>query len=85
MDLHESEDSLVYVVSSGLLSAIISDLFLETLSSRVQKPCFNISASLPVLRLFPIVMEKVQHKLGLGSIPVVIIKYPYKGDLQEKS
>lgn len=57
MDLHESEDSLAYVVSSGLPSAMISDLFLATLSSRVQKPCFNISASLPVLRLFPIVME----------------------------
>lgn len=41
MDLHESEDSMVYVVSST-----ISDCFLKTLSSHVQKSCFNMSASL---------------------------------------
>lgn len=52
MDLHESEDSMVYVVSST-----ISDLFLKTLSSHVQKSCINMSASLSLLRLFPVVME----------------------------
>lgn len=54
MDLHESEDSLFYAVSSRLPGTTI---FLKMLSSHVQKSCFNISASLSLLRLFPVVME----------------------------
>lgn len=73
MDLQESEDSMVYVVSSRLPGATI---FLKTLFSRVQKSYFNISASLSLLRLFPVVMEASSVQAWSWVLPSCENKVP---------